>query len=109
MGEVMSKLGQLVTALVLTSMLAACGSKVSFRNSGDEQDYDDVTSDVPCVQNCEPDPTEDPKAKSEVFFQTPRDAKIDILFIDDNSGSMEKEQRELGGKFESFIGSLKDL
>jgi len=35
--------------------------------------------------------------------------KVDILFVDDNSGSMSVEQRKMGEKFPTFIDALEDL
>lgn len=52
----------------------------------------------------------EPKCKKEVFSQASQ-AKLDIIWIVDNSGSMEDEQVSLGVNFNSFIHNfiLKDV
>ncbi|OQW50417.1 MAG: hypothetical protein A4S09_01090 [Proteobacteria bacterium SG_bin7] len=42
----------------------------------------------------------------DVFNVTIGNPRVDILFIDDNSSSMEKDQLKLGQKFSSFISGL---
>lgn len=42
----------------------------------------------------------------DVFNVTLSNPRVDILFVDDNSSSMEKDQLKLGQKFSSFISGL---
>lgn len=46
---------------------------------------------------------------SEYFNQSEKAGKVDILIIDDNSVSMEQEQRKMARRFDSFISQLKDV
>jgi hypothetical protein len=55
-----------------------------------------------------PQPTPDRRV-SEFFNQSEVANKIDILFVDDNSGSMESKQRKLGQRFGNFISAIQDL
>ncbi|MDZ4660977.1 MAG: hypothetical protein SGJ18_05085 [Pseudomonadota bacterium] len=45
----------------------------------------------------------------EVFNIATANGKVDILFVDDNSSSMEVEQRELGRRFPSLISGLQSV
>ncbi len=45
----------------------------------------------------------------ETFISQGPGGKVDILFVDDNSSSMEEEQKELGHRFSSFSKELTDL
>lgn len=101
--------------LILIGLMAfiasGCGPQsVSFKKSGDENAADVIPPDDgtdPCV-GCD-DPGSQTANGSDIFFQTPRNNMVDILFIDDNSGSMEEEQRLLGQRFSSFISGLSTL
>jgi hypothetical protein len=54
-----------------------------------------------------PAPTLPPNPSAvQVFQQNDRNENVDILFISDNSSSMEVEQEKLGRRFSSFIRSL---
>lgn len=103
----------LMTLLLLGAQIGCGRQTVSFRKAGDETPFDvivppDITP-PPCVgADCD-DPPPGLNSNSELFYQTPRDSKVDILFVDDNSGSMEVEQSKLGAKFSSFIQGLRDL
>jgi hypothetical protein len=46
---------------------------------------------------------------TESFSQTENANKVDILFIDDNSESMETKQRKMGERFPKFISGIKTL
>lgn len=48
-------------------------------------------------------------AAKENFTQSTNRNQVDILFIDDNSVSMSKEQEEMANKFPTFIKSLSDV
>ncbi|MCB0394273.1 MAG: hypothetical protein KDD25_06925 [Bdellovibrionales bacterium] len=76
---------------------------------GDDQPSDpgQGIEDPPPCPTCVPDPTiED---AHDVFFQVQPDGLVDILIVDDNSGSMEVEQERMGDKFNSFVSGLGDL
>jgi hypothetical protein len=47
--------------------------------------------------------------QTDVFIADASEGKVDILFIDDNSASMEFEQSKLGQKFTSFVAQLQGL
>ncbi|MCM2280794.1 MAG: hypothetical protein NDI61_02990 [Bdellovibrionaceae bacterium] len=55
-----------------------------------------------------PTPTPVPSV-TETFVQKESDYKVDILVVTDNSGSMDRDQRKLGVKFQSFISALKNI
>ena len=46
---------------------------------------------------------------TETFIADTTEGKVDILFVDDNSASMEFEQRALGQRFPSFVQELQGL
>lgn len=114
MGEVlMKRLSMSVLLLTLIGSIVGCGQQqVSFRKSGDENSKDAIPADpsdpIPCIGStgC---PSNPPTNGADLFFQTPKDGRVDILFIDDNSGSMSPEQNLLGQRFNTFISSLHDL
>jgi len=52
-------------------------------------------------------PTSEDVDAQETFLQDATTVrKIDILFVDDNSGSMAEEQKEMGQKFNAFLSGL---
>ncbi|HVK61019.1 MAG TPA: hypothetical protein VM432_05695, partial [Bdellovibrionales bacterium] len=55
-----------------------------------------------------PTPTPVPRAY-EHFNQDKNAGKVDILIINDNSSSMDEEQRKMSERFGSFVSALKDL
>jgi hypothetical protein len=59
------------------------------------------------------DPTPAPQrptvGKSDSFTQDESANKVDILIVDDNSYSMEVEQKKMGERFPSFVSALGDL
>ena len=56
---------------------------------------------------CKPDNEIARQSHEDVFYQEPTD-QVDILWVIDNSPSMEDEQAEVADKFEAFIGNLED-
>lgn len=46
---------------------------------------------------------------SEYFSQSDNANKVDILIVDDNSGSMETKQKKMAMRFQSFISSIQSL
>ncbi len=48
-------------------------------------------------------------SSTETFMADAGEGKVDILFVDDNSVSMETEQAALGTKFQSFVAELSGL
>lgn len=98
-----SKIYNIIMIIALLAILSACGNEVAFKNNnavGGESG-----KNVPCLG---PDCGE-PIAGSDLFVQGVQDNKVDILFVDDNSGSMKEEQSLLGNRFNTFINSLQDL
>lgn len=51
----------------------------------------------------------DPRYTTESFTQKPPNSKLDILFIVDNSVSMETEQQRLGARLANFTSKLSNL
>ncbi|MBX9769540.1 MAG: hypothetical protein K2X47_19850 [Bdellovibrionales bacterium] len=47
--------------------------------------------------------------KSETFFQSTEDPRVDILFVNDNSLSMYSEQTEMAKRFSAFTSVLADI
>jgi hypothetical protein len=92
------------------SAVIGCGGQVSFgeKISGDDQLTDPGQgTDIPPCPTCNTDPEVLPG--HDVFFQRQNDGKVDILIVDDNSGSMEREQELMGNRFNSFVSGLGDL
>ncbi len=81
-----------------------CNSAVSFAPK--ESEAGQSLSTPPCA-SCEV-PIANQTAK-DTFSQATKSGKIDILFVDDNSGSMTPEQTLLGQRFTAFINNLSDL
>jgi hypothetical protein len=84
----------LVLGGLLNSLVACSG--VSFTDASLTKASEDVVSD---------------KTASESFYPNPADSlsKVDILFVIDNSASMQDEQLKLGDRLSSFVDSLKDV
>lgn len=57
----------------------------------------------------DPTPTPMPKTTTESFTQDDSANKVDILVINDNSYSMEVEQKKMAERFPSFVSALGDL
>lgn len=56
---------------------------------------------------CKPDNEIARQTQEDVFFQEPTD-EVDILWVIDNSPSMEDEQAEVADKFQDFVGNLEE-
>ncbi len=85
---------------------------VPFPNDGQIPDDGDSSGgedpgDTGGDQGGEEEPPQ-PVFKSETFFQVDV-PQVDILFIDDNSRSMKKEQEKMGSRFSSFMKDLNDV
>ncbi|MBA2405818.1 MAG: hypothetical protein H0V66_13665, partial [Bdellovibrionales bacterium] len=66
-------------------------------NNGHGNDLDGIDDSNPTVGS-------EPKCKREIFHQAAEESKkIDIVWIIDNSGSMNDEQAALGSNFSAFI------
>jgi len=56
-----------------------------------------------------PAPTPVPNRATETFTASAQQRKVDILFVDDNSASMDPLQASLGSRFPSFSTAVQDL
>jgi hypothetical protein len=56
-----------------------------------------------------PSPTPLPRVTTENFSSQTAAGKVDILFVDDNSASMETEQTKLGNRFTAFTAAIAGL
>jgi hypothetical protein len=93
--------------------LTSCGQKVSF---GKNSNLDSGLVEAPQIPGepddnsasppGEPDGSGNPNAKIELFKQKNASGKEDILFVVDNSPSMEADQKKLGAKLKSFMAGL---
>lgn len=63
-----------------------------------------VTAPIPV-----PDNPANPSKASETFIQSDAGNQIDILIVNDNSISMDEEQKKLAARFNSFVGSIADI
>jgi hypothetical protein len=81
--------------LSLSLLSAACSENVAFDKV--------VNPSTVCESGCDP---VSGLFEVEDFTQVDRAAKVDILFVVDNSPSMYVEQRMLGQRFRSFISAL---
>src|SRR5690606_8968839 len=93
---------------------------VQFKQSGDENGFDIVSPgpntggnesndpNNPCI-NCEGGTDGRYTPGADLFFQKPVDGRVDILLVDDNSGSMSAEQNLLAQRFSTFISRLSGL
>ncbi len=101
----------LIFALLLGLSLVACQNRqVEFASVGSDEVPSDQDIDLPGPP-CPKRPCDGNTVESghDVFFQTRKDGRVDILVVDDNSGSMEVEQRMMGDRFNSFVTGLGDL
>ncbi|HAG92326.1 MAG TPA: hypothetical protein DCL41_10655 [Bdellovibrionales bacterium] len=89
----------------LTFSIMAC-SGVEFTPANIQQSLSTAEPITPVEIN----PVED-KSAEESFYPNPVDSKpkVDILFVIDNSASMELEQQKLGDRLSAFIGTLDNV
>jgi hypothetical protein len=85
-------------------LLGGCGNSDFIRSKKADLLQNNVTPDI-CITS--PQLDECQSFSSEVFDQQLRN-KADILWVIDNSGSMDEEQNNLATNFESFIGPFLD-
>lgn len=86
----------------------ACGKKqysVSTFNSQDIVDLSDCMDTAPDVTQC----VKDNFAGQSKNISVKENKDVDILFVVDNSGSMEQEQKDIGKKINGFLSKIKDL
>ena len=76
---------------------------ITFQNCSQSQI--DFSSTNPCIVNDE----DGDGYCSEVFYPGVNSKKIDILFIDDNSGSMARYQAKMSDKFKNFLRTMGDV
>ncbi len=97
--QIRNPIFQTVALAVLLMGLSAC-SNVSFEPTSEEAQTKGLTEDPPT----------DSGAHETFFFnENETQAKVDVLFIVDNSRSMYEEQVKLGGRLDSFLNSLARL
>lgn len=94
------KLMSYLSVIILVSMTVAC-SEVKF--SPNEDSSNASASEPP------PDTGANPVYKTESFQQKDQDPAVDILIVDDNSGSMLVDQQKLGQKFSTFLSYLSGI
>jgi hypothetical protein len=106
---------RLATSLanLLTNVLAII-LIVIFISACTPAEFRQVASSVPTqtdIPGATPIPgtTPSPVMKTDTFTQDDSANKVDILIIDDNSYSMEVEQKKMAERFPSFISALGDL
>ncbi len=88
-------------------ILGVCLLSLSLVGCSDNVAFDTINNPIDvCVENCD---GEDSLFAVEDFEQRERNAKVDILFVVDNSPSMYEEQRMLGSRFGSFISALDSI
>lgn len=89
---------RLILSMLAVSYFVGC-SKVNFEK-------EEASAPVPCADGCVK-----PAADTQTLKIVGGGATVDILFVNDNSGSMSFEQNEMADSFSSFVQSLdqKDL
>jgi hypothetical protein len=88
--------------------LAACSpTNFKFEKASTPKDGGGTDITDPCLDGCTNEQT---KTVHYSYSETiPNDRNVDILFVDDNSGSMAEEQANMGMRFPTFMQSLKGL
>lgn len=95
------------TFILLTTVtyFVAC-SPVKFNKLADATDCSNVGGQAACVQSCDANGT--CFAEYDIKKQVGKGV-ADILFIDDNSGSMSPEQQRMADSFPTFMASISNL
>ena len=94
---------KITAALVMTTYIVAC-SPVKFDKKAEVGSICGADG-VACVTQCEGEACFDHITVSKTSGQQ----QVDILVVNDNSGSMSPEQAKMGSKFPTFISSLGSL
>ena len=92
-------------------LLSACGSKVNFQQSGSTGESNGGPSNNGGLGNHQPPPgdSQKPYLDESLSVPDPGTRSVDILFIDDNSGSMTPDQANIAPKFQNFINQLQGV
>jgi len=97
-----------LSVVTLSLILASCGPARWMENPGGGNHSTGNNDPINPSPRPQPTPVQGPKAV-ERFEQDQNANKVDILIVNDNSSSMEEEQKKMATRFGSFVSELKSI